>query len=161
MADFKRPTEAEICAIFDERYRELAAERDLHKIKGLFSDELGFLLIEVNEFLPYAPLLGSIMTIDFAVASKLDETPVIVYAFHYDPNSIGENAFLFLVRTKERKIRLFTVETHCGRFYLCEYRGFGHINYGVVDLEELVEKLAQELFENKPNENDFKMGGVM
>ena len=159
--NFKRPTEAEICNIFDECYRELAAEGDLHKIRGLFYDKLGFLLIEVREFLPHAPHPGSIMMIDSAMASRLGETPVIVYAFHYNPNSIGENAMLFLVRTKERKIRLFAVETHCGRFYLCEYRGFNHVNYGVVDLNEAAEKVAQKLFENKYNESDFKTGGVM
>lgn len=161
MYNFKRPTEAEICGTFDERYSELIEEGGSHKIQGLFRDKLGFLLMDVCALLPHAPHPGSIVMIDSAFTSRLDEIPAIVYTFHYNPNSIGENALLFLVRTKERKIRLFAVETHGGQFYLCEYRDFSHLNYGIVDPEKLADKVAEKLMENKYNKNSFEMEDVM
>ena len=134
-----------ICRAFDERYGELAAENTEHKIQGLFRDEYGFLLLDVCEYLPHAPHLGSLAPIRSACASSIKGCKVIVYEFYFNVRSIGENALLILVKTEEPGIRLFAVETHLGGYYLCEYRDNSHRNYGKIEPSAIAERVAELL----------------
>ena len=161
MDNLKRFTEAEICDAFDECYDELVSEGVPHKIEGLFCDRLGFLLIDVCEFLPHAPLPWTIKMVDSARSFKLGEAHVISYVFRYRLNSIGDNALLFIARTTERKIRLFTVETHRERFYLCEYCGYSHLNYGTVDPKMALKRVTEQLARNNFDQKRTKMEEYM
>ncbi len=143
--DCVNSSKPDICKTFDEVYHKLLGHRDGYKIKGLFSDEKGLLLLDAFEALSFAPQIGSIAPVDSVFTSNIDNAPTLVYTFHYNSRSMGENVLVFLVRTKERKIRLFAVESHCGCFYLCEYDDNKHINYGEATPEEIAPIIAKKL----------------
>ena len=147
-----RFSEADVCVTFDEQYKKLSIEDKSHKIASLFSDELGFLLLDVCELLPHAPATSTLMHIDTAIASDLDGMPAIIYTLRHNPNSICENALIVLVKTKENKIRMFTVETHIGTYVLCEYINGMHKNYGPAG-EEVITKQIPELIQHREQYN--------
>ena len=129
--------------LFDVGYRRLADEGGQHKLHSLLGDKLGLVLYEICSMQSCGPSLGSISAADMAFGSQINGVPAIVYTFYYNPRSIAENAMLVLVRTAEDRVRLFTLETHVGKYYLCEFSEGRHMNYGPIDIEKLFEHIAK------------------
>lgn len=142
--------------MFDDAYEKLASEGNIHKIENLFFDAMGFLLLDACDLLPHAPHIRYIITIDSVMPSRAGDMPMLVYTFRYDPQSIGENAMIFLVKTKDSRIRLLALETHRGSYYLCEYAGYSHLNYGKIESEDLRVEIEKRLVSDavKPAKED-------
>ena len=146
--EFKNISEAYVCEHFDKVYNKLAPEGDLHRIKSLFENEAGFLLLDVCDLIPHAPHIRSIAPIDAVMTSMADDIPILIYTFHYTPRSIGENVMIIIAKTKDSKIRMLALETHRERYYLCEYIGHSHMNYGEVAPEKLGTEIVKMLHKN-------------
>ena len=132
-----------VLKMFDECFTELFEEGGKRKLNGLFSDNMGNLLISVCKVIPHAPLMRTIAPVDTAFTSKIGGASAIVYSFYHNVNSIGQNALIFLVKTGEAEIRMFALETHMGGFYLCEYYDNRHRNYGKAGLVALEQRIAE------------------
>lgn len=112
--------------------------------KPLFFYIEGAVLINVCMQMEFKPHIRftDIYSVD---AEMLNGLPAIIYGCHFDPNTIAENAIIILIATEENAFRLFTVETHQRRFFLCEYPGYGHILHDEVLPEEIPEKIEELL----------------
>ena len=145
-------------------YREYSKLREFARIiEGKWDDPAVNLLFAVCNQMPYSPPPHSLFCTHVVVAEDLDGLPAIVFDFAYNPNSIAQNVFVFLVMTKEEKIRFFTVETSVGKsFMLCEYTGSSHCNYGKVDLKNALTRIKEVLNENKCKaEIPIKVGSLV
>lgn len=142
-----RDDEKQFCEFFSECFDYIKSEGNAKQLHGLFHDSAGFLLVLICDAMPHPPAPNTIANVHLVITRHIGKSPAIVYFIMHDPSSIGENAFLFLVRTSGDKLRLFTLETHRGKYFLCEYSGNSHINYGEATPEGLDAKLS-ELLEN-------------
>ena len=130
---------------FEEFYEKVLALGGKQKVWGLFTDEMSFLLLDVCESIPHSPTIRSISHVDLVIASSIGDFKAVVYTFYYDPNSIAENALIFIVKTGDKDVRLFAVETHSGSYWLCEYYDNRHLNYGEVDPEKVAETIFEKI----------------
>ena len=134
-----------LCERFDELYGNFSSDREEKKIQSLLGDELGLFLFDVCYSMPHAPLLRSLAAIDSAYISDFGVARVIGYSFHVDTRTIGDIAMIFIARYSDNRIRLLAIETHCRLLYLCEYMENRHINYGVIEFETRLQKIADVL----------------
>lgn len=103
-------------------------------VDDVMDDEACAYLVDVCNWLEYPPAIKSFLNIYLVGCSDIDDIPAICYAFDYPVPSIACTILLLLVRTPNYKLRLFAAETGArGSTVLCEYSGYSHINYGVVD----------------------------
>ena len=136
--------EDELFDMFDEIYSSLEIYGGAIFTGCMMADEAEAFLNYVCENMPYAPYVHTHMLFLVSI-ENLDGEPAILYSFKYPSNGICQNVFIFLVRTKEGKIRLFTVETSFNGFVLCEYADGCHKNYSSVELENVPTRIKEIL----------------
>ncbi|MBR3681312.1 MAG: hypothetical protein IKL79_04840 [Clostridia bacterium] len=103
-------------------------------IENKLTDEARLFLLDTCYEMEHAPPRHTLFPLYAATAKSLSNGDAIIYSFRYHANSVCENAFMILVCTASNAIRLFAVETDGPHFFLCEYTGYSHVNYGIVDL---------------------------
>lgn len=130
---------------FDSIYLELKIDGGARITNNINADEAGILLLDVCNQMPYAPHPASLNELGLVSIEDLDDNRAIVYYFNYVPQSICQNAIIFLVHSEVDEIRLFTVETDITRFVLCEYSNGHHLNYGRVELKDVPTKIKKIL----------------
>ncbi len=114
--------------------------------RSLFFSNEGYILINVCAQMEFKPHIRftDIHSVDAEIVNGL---PALIYGCHFDSDTIAENAMIILIATEEKTFRLFTVETHQRRFFLCEYPGNGHILHDEV-LPEKIQGKIEELLKN-------------
>lgn len=96
-------------------------------------------------YMPYAPAPHMLRGLYIISVEDLDDEPAIVYSFKSSAGSIAQLVYIFLIRTKNSKLRLFTVETSFP-FALCEYLDGNHMNYGQLnDLKDVPKRIKAVL----------------
>lgn len=114
-------------------------------VNDITKDEAGNLLIEACASMTYAPARHMLRGLYVVSVEDLDDQPAIVYSFKSPIGSVAQLVFIFLVRTKNSKIRLFTIETSFP-FALCEYLDGKHLNYGQLnDLKDVPDRIKAVL----------------
>jgi len=137
--------EENLCDRLETIYSRLKAGGGARFTNSLRGDEAGIFLLDVCDQIPHAPLLHTINRLSMVSVEHLNGEHAIVYSFRFNPNSICQNVFIFLVHTKSEKIRLFAVETHFSKFVLCEYPGKSHLNHGDVELKDVPYRIKELL----------------
>lgn len=135
----------ELSKKFQDIYLRLKSNGGARFVDNLKRDEAGLFLLDVCKQMPHAPSSFSFAKMRSVSVKNLNDCPTIIYSFAYNPNSICQNAFIYLVRTKTGKIRFFTLETHYMSFYLCEYSGSRHLNYDKVEIDGVLRKINEIL----------------
>ena len=143
--DDDQSKEDELCDELDDIYSRLKADGGARLVNNIRSDEAGAFLLDVCEQMPHAPFPHTFVKLCAISVENLNGERSIVYSFRYAPNSMCQNVFIFLVHTKDEKIRLFTVETSLSKFMLCEYSGASHLNYGPVELKNVPTRIKEIL----------------
>ncbi len=141
------PEDPEMIEEFDTVLTNLQNRGGVIENPSLETDEAGLLLLNVCGRMPHSLQPHMLRGLYLIAEEYLYRAPSILYACSCSAHSIGENAFVFLVRTDESGLRLFTVETHFSTFFLCEYTGNSHRNYGEVELNRVPEKIKEALDE--------------
>lgn len=135
----------ELCKRLSSVFLNLKAEGGARLVNSYSADETIQLLIDVCKHKTYARRHISLNQLyATTLAEPLDGRHALVYAFRYIPTLIGQNALIFLVRTKANRLRLFTIETSFP-FALCEYSDNEHSNYGQVELEDVPARINEIL----------------
>lgn len=144
--DDEESEEDDLCDKLDDIYLRLKAKGGARITNGIRGgDEAASFLLDVCRQMPHAPLRQTLWGLNIVSVEDLDGSPAIVYTFRYSPNSMCQNAFIFLVHSEIQKIRLFAVETHLSTFALCEYSGNRHLNYGSVELKNVPSRIKEIL----------------
>lgn len=130
---------------FDAIYLSLEEKGGARLVDNIRKDEAGAFLLDVCEQMPHAPLPYTLSTLYAISIENLSGEAAIVYSFKYTPNSICQNVFIFLVHTKDDRIRLFAAETDYSAFVLCEYYEGRHLNYGRVELKNIPTRIKEIL----------------
>lgn len=126
-------------------HRRLMAQGGSKSLNGILSDESGKFLLSLCQDMEHAPPSYTLSRATGVIACDLDEREALIFSFAHDPASYCQNAYIFVVLTKDNKVRFFAVETHAHSLYLCEYSGNSHINYGVVNTETMVGRVMEIL----------------
>ena len=93
----------------------------------------------------HAPMLRSSM-LHRVIASYLVDVPIIIYELYFDRSMVCQNVLIVLVKTKSDKLRMFVVETSFGGMYmLCEYINGSHMNYGPIEIGNVISKIENIL----------------
>lgn len=138
---------------FCDIFFELEAEGGSRFVEGKPTDTTLILLFDTCSNMTQPPQRHTLYPI-FRVDSKyMNNGASIVYSLRYRVNSICENAFVILVRTHSKKLRLFTVETDGPNFFLCEYTGHSHLNYGIVQLHIICASIDKIIGKQEPSNN--------
>lgn len=126
-------------------YLRLKLDGGARMVNNITKDEAGNLLLEVCASMPYAPAPHMLRGLYIISVEDLDDEPAIVYSFKSSAGSIAQLVYIFLIRTKNSKLRLFTVETSFP-FALCEYLDGNHMNYGQLnDLKDVPKRIKAVL----------------
>lgn len=126
-------------------YTRLEANGGAMLTNNINGSDAGLFLLKVCKQMPHAPLPYTLARLCCISIENLDGALAIVYSFEYSPNSVCQNVFIFLVHTKDNWIRLFAVETDFGKFMLCEYADGKHLNYGFVELKNVLRRIKEIL----------------
>lgn len=129
---------------FERIYARLKAEGE-KRVASYQSEEVGRFLFEVCNQMPHAPLPHTLFRLFLVATEDFGGAPAIVYVYDYRFRSMCENAMIILVGTKDRKIRLFALETDISDLVLCEYMGNRHINYGRIGEGDIRTKVLEVL----------------
>lgn len=136
---------------FTEIYNKIRAEGGARLVRSLQEEEAGQFLRTVCLQMPYAPAERWLVGARAVCIEKWDETPVILYIFDNERWEICQNCYVILANTRDDGLRFFCVEADSAGWMLCEYHDGSHINYGVVDLKVLPERVKEIL--KKPVDN--------
>ena len=129
------------CAYSDLKNRQGSISAPYHKA---IEDVAGAILLDVCKHIPHAPLTHTLWNLCQIYTSGVNTNHALVYKFLHRQSSICENAYIYLVHHND-SIRLFAVETDFGRYVLCEYSGYKHINYGNVAICDVRAKIGEIL----------------
>ena len=144
----KTQAEHSICEQFEDVYLEIEDNGGTRGASYASGDEASALLLEVCMRMPHAPLPYTIAGLYAVSSENLDGEHALAFSFIFSQNSICQNVYIYLVHTKNDKIRLFAVETDYSKFVLCEYSGYSHINYGDVQLNDIPNEIKRILNSN-------------
>ena len=126
-------------------YNKLCGDGYSRDITALPLDSARMLLFSASVSLYYGPSVESLMQVKRALSIPIGNRLAIFYILMHDPATIAENAVLVLVRVSPEEARLFSMETHRNKYFLCEYAGSRQINYGEVAAEKFEERLGEIL----------------
>lgn len=136
--------EKELCEKMNAIFLRLKLNGGARLVQNIKADEAGRFLLIVCENMPHAPSNNLFNGLYVISVEDLGDEPAIVYSFKSMQGTIGQLVFLFLVRTKNTKLRLFTVETSFP-FALCEYANGSHLNYGQIELADVPTRITEIL----------------
>ncbi len=139
-----------------QEYQDLCKLGGARQVRDISTDPAGHLLLEICENLLYSPVNG-FTPISFVAKEDFDGAHAINFIRMGDVVSSAEFIYLFLVLTKQKNIRIFTVETSpCGAL-LCEYSPHMHSIIDLLDspmdiptkIKEFLNKEGKKDEENK------------
>lgn len=144
----KRASHKSLVQRFDENYARIEALPDHGcTTEHIMQDEAGRLLLDLCASMPYAPRRDDIFKMQGLVAIKTDGRPSIYYIISPEGAVCIEYLCLCIVREKDGRLRLFSVEPSRYYTYLCEFANGSHINYGDLGKERvdtMIEKILRE-----------------
>jgi len=135
-----------LCEQLTKIYLELKEHGGARLANITDNDEAIKFLFTVCGKFDYPPIPPTLYRVFCVSVENLNGEEALVYSFEYNPRSMCQNVYVFLVRTKAGRIRLFTVETS-NPFALCEYSGYSHVNYGQIELKDVPTRIKEILSE--------------
>lgn len=129
---------------FNDIYEDLEDEGGARLVSEIdYEEDATAFLVDMCLIMSHAPHISTLSTLAGIFADHVGELHALVYGFRYSPNSMCQNAYIFLVNTKD-SIRFFAIETDifCG-FCLCEYADGIHKNYGAVELAKIPTRINE------------------
>ena len=144
----KRASHKSLVQRFDENYARVEAlPKQRRTTEHIMQDEAGRLLLDLCASMPYAPRRDDIFKMLGLVAIKTDGRPSIYYIISPAGAVCIEYLCLCIVREKDGRLRLFSLELSPHYTYLCEFANGSHINYGDVRLPDMPDRIEQILRE--------------
>lgn len=147
-----------LCEIYNEMSEAypVGTAKPIERAKDFFAEEAGCFLFMIHMIIKHAPMVA-FSRIEAIGADHFGGTRTLIYCFKYPLGVTNQIAYLFLVGTRARKLRLFAVETSLhDTFMLCEYSDGHHINYGQVEVAEIPERLGEVLTSGHDERSIFK-----